>query len=103
MRLSSAWSATWAAIALAALGAYLAFHSGAFFPGATGVAVVLLAVAVAARLTLSSQPLVGLGRGLGVAVAAMTGLALWTLISFWWSDAPGRAVIEFDRVLLYTL
>lgn len=34
------------------------------------------------------------------------GLALfaaWTLLSSVWSDAPGRALLEYDRVLLYLL
>ena len=35
--------------------------------------------------------------------AALALLAGWTLLSGKWSDAPARAVVEYDRVLLYVL
>ena len=34
---------------------------------------------------------------------AAAGFASWTLISGTWSDAGGRALVEFDRALLYVL
>ena len=36
-----------------------------------------------------------------VALAAFAGFAAWTLASSIWSDAPARALLEYDRTLLY--
>jgi hypothetical protein len=38
-----------------------------------------------------------------MAVALLAAYTLWTLISERWSHAPGRALVEFDRSLLYRL
>jgi hypothetical protein len=40
---------------------------------------------------------------LAIASGALGALAVWTLASAAWSDAPVRALTEFDRVLLYGL
>src|SRR3954447_3369615 len=87
----------------AVLVVWFAFHAGGYFPDSTGFVAVLTAVILMLRLTLNPEPLAGLSR-LGVAAIALTGLfALWTLVSAWWSHAPARAMIEFDRALLYLL
>ena len=87
----------------AALVVWLSFSGGGFFPSATGVAAVAVAVVLVLRLTLAERPLDGLGR-LGLAAIAALGLyTLWTLASTFWSDAPARAMIEYDRALLYLL
>ena len=39
----------------------------------------------------------------GVAAAALGLFAAWALLSGIWSDAPGRAVLEADRTVLYML
>ena len=36
-----------------------------------------------------------------MALAAFAGFAAWTLASSIWSDAPARALLEYDRTLLY--
>ena len=86
-----------------ALTIYLGFDGGGYFPPATGVAVAVLAVALVVRLTLAERPLEGFGLGAGLVTALLALFAVWSLISSAWSDAPARAVGEFDRVLLYML
>ena len=81
----------------------LAFSSGGFFAGAVGIATVLAAAALAVRLAVAARPLAGLGPWALVGLAALAGFGVWTLASAAWSDAPARALIEADRVLLYVL
>jgi O-antigen ligase len=83
--------------------AYLAFRSGGFFPRGTGVVAAILAIGMVLRVTLSRDPFAGWSPLGGVVAGAGALLACWILISSAWSDAPGRALAEFDRVLLYLL
>lgn len=76
---------------------YLAFNAGGFFPGTPALVAVVLALLVTARLAVARNPLEGLSPLLGVAIAAIALYAVWTLASAFWSDAPARALIEFDR------
>ena len=82
---------------------WLSFNAGGFFPSATGFAAVALATLLVLRLTLSQQPLEGIGWAGAAAITALGFYALWTLASTWWSDAPARAMVEYDRALLYLL
>jgi hypothetical protein len=86
-----------------ALTIYLGFDGGGYFPPATGVACVALALALVLRLTLAERPLEGFSLGAGLVTAALGLFAVWSLVSTAWSDAPARAVAEFDRALLYML
>jgi O-antigen ligase len=86
-----------------ALTIYLGFDGGGYFPPATGVACGALALALVLRLTLAERPLEGFGLGAALATGAIALFAVWSLISSEWSDAPARAVAEFDRALLYML
>ena len=63
----------------------------------------MLAIALVLRLTLAERPLEGFGLGAGLVTAALGLFAVWSLVSSAWSDAPARAVAEFDRALLYML
>ena len=81
--------------------AALCFSTGGFFPGAVAVAAIVAIVAVVLRLTLAPRPWEGWSVGLSVGAGALALFAVWTLVSAQWSDAPGRALIEFDRALLY--
>jgi hypothetical protein len=54
-------------------------------------------------VTVSGRPFHFLSPSVGVAAGALALLAMWTLASSEWSGAPGRAILEFDRVLLYLL
>lgn len=91
------------ALGIAALTAYLGFNAGGFFPGATGIAAVALCVAGIAAIMLAARPQERLTPALLTTLFLLLGLAVWTLVSVVWSDAPGRALLEFDRVLLYAL
>lgn len=92
-----------AALAPAALTLYLAFQSGGFFPGATSLAAVEVAIAGALWLALARRPFEGLSVPLLVAAVALGGLAAWTLLSSSWSDSVARALPEYSRALLYAL
>ena len=86
-----------------ALTIYLGFDGGGYFPPATGVAVAVLTIVLILRLTLTPRPLEGFGLAAGLVAAAIALFGVWSLISSSWSDAPARAVGEFDRALLYLL
>jgi O-antigen ligase len=86
-----------------ALTIYLGFDGGGYFPPATGVACVTLAIVLVVRLTLAERPLEGFGLGAALVTAALGLFAAWALVSSAWSDSPARAVTEFDRALLYIL
>ena len=86
-----------------ALTIYLGFDGGGYFPPATGVACVTLTLALVLRVTLADRPLAGFGLAAGVVTAAVGLFGVWSLVSTSWSDAPARAVAEFDRTLLYML
>ena len=81
----------------------LAFNGGGYFAGVTGAVAAALGLVLVLRLTLADEPFAGLGR-MAIAAAAALGLfAGLVLASAIWSDAPARAMIEFDRALLYWL
>ena len=90
-------------LAPGALTVVLSFNAGGFFPEAVGLAAVALAVALVLRVTLADDPFGGLSRPLAVAAGGLALLAAWQLLSSLWSGAAGRALIEFDRTLLYLL
>jgi hypothetical protein len=86
-----------------ALTIYLGFDGGGYFPPATGVACAALALALVLRLTLAERPTEGFGLMAGLVAGATALFGVWALVSSSWSDAPARAVAEFDRALLYLL
>jgi len=55
------------------------------------------------RILVARGRRLGLGRSLPRAAVALALLAVWTLASVAWSGAPWRALVEFDRALLYLL
>lgn len=85
------------------LTAYTGFHAGGFFAGTQGLLAAGLAVVLVLWIMLADDPLAGGSITLAVAAGALAALAIWTLVSSGWSGAPGRAVLEFDRTLLYLL
>ena len=86
-----------------ALTVYLSFNAGGFFPQTPAFVALILALVLAARIALADRPLQGFSRPLAIAAGALALYAVWTLASGIWSDAPGRALLEFDRALLYLL
>lgn len=84
-----------------ALVIYLSFNAGGFFPGAQSLAVILIWVSLAAWIALADRPFAGLTWPLAATAAALTAFAVWTLASSGASDSSARALLEFDRTLLY--
>jgi hypothetical protein len=76
---------------------YLGFNGGGFFAGEPARVAVLMAILLVLRLTLAERPFDGLSPLLLVAGGALGLFAIWALVSVAWSDAPGRALVEFDR------
>ncbi|HEX4729765.1 MAG TPA: O-antigen ligase family protein [Solirubrobacterales bacterium] len=100
---SRRWSAPIAGLILAVLTVYLAFNAGGFFPGATAYATVVVAVLVVLGIMLVHEPLTGSPPALLAALGAICGFAALTLLSGSWSHSWSRAILEFDRALLYAL
>lgn len=94
---------TLVALVPGALTIYLGFRAGGFFAGPAATAAVLLLLLLVARIMAIGRPAEGVNRSVVLAVAALILLALWSLLSSRWSQAPARAFVEFDRVLLYAL
>ena len=95
--------ANWQLALPAALTVTLAFLAGGFFPGTTGLAAGGLCLLLVARFTLAERPFAGWSAPLAVTTGVLALFCVWTLASSGWSDAPARAMVEFDRALLYLL
>ena len=93
----------WPALAIAALTIFFSFRAGGFFADAPALGAVVLGVALMLRVAFAERPFgrLSLGYVLGAGVLAL--LALWTLVSSEWSGSAARAIVEFDRVVLYLL
>jgi len=87
----------------AAVTLYLGFNSGGFFPDVTGLTAGVLSIALMVRITLAERPFAGVSGPLLIVAGALGSYAVLALISASWSGAPSRAVLEFDRALLYLL
>jgi O-antigen ligase/polysaccharide polymerase Wzy-like membrane protein len=85
------------------LTAILCFRAGGFFPAVTGLAAIAVAIVLLLRVTLAADPFAGWTRVAGAAALALACFASWTLGSALWSGAAARAIVEFDRALLYVL
>ena len=86
-----------------ALVVFLSFSGGGFFVRDTALAAVLVAIILVVRVLVADRPFAGIGPAAAVAVSLLAVYAIWTLASAQWSDAPARALVEFDRALLYLL
>ena len=91
--------AAFAAVAAATI--YLSFNAGGFFVFPPALLAVLLLIGLLLHATLAREPFAGLSTAGAAAVGGLALFAVWTLASALWSDAPARAMIEFDRALLY--
>jgi hypothetical protein len=81
----------------------LAFASGGYFAGTTGIAVAIAAAALAVAVLVAPSLVLRWSAPLVLAVGAIALFALWALLSARWSHAPARALMEADRALLYAL
>jgi O-antigen ligase len=97
------WAGTALLLLPGALTVYLSFNAGGYFPNTSALVALVLAAVLALRMLLARRPFRGFSPLLAVAAGTLALFAAWTLLSGVWSDAPGRAMIEFDRVLLYLL
>jgi hypothetical protein len=84
-----------------ALTVYFAFNSGGMFEVTTAFGALVVLVAMALGAAVARKPLAGLTRWGLLACGSLALFALWTLLSARWSHATGRAMVAFDRVLLY--
>ena len=82
---------------------FFSFSSGGFFPDSVALGALAVGVLLVIRLGLGDRPLAAIGPQALVPLAGLAGLAGWALLSQFWSHAPGRATIGFDRDLLYLL
>jgi hypothetical protein len=97
------WARSAHLVLAGALTAFLSFRAGGFFPLITGIAAIAVAVVFLLRVTLAADPFGGWSRAAAAAALAGACFASWTLVSAVWSHAPARAIVEFDRALLYVL
>ena len=58
-------------------------------------------IALAGWIVFAEEPFAGLGSPLALAAGALAAYAVWTLLSATWSDSTARALLEFNRALLY--
>ena len=91
------------ALAPALLVIFFSFNGGGYSPAPVAFVTVVLALALGLRIWLAWEPFGGFGPLAIVAVALLALYAGWTALSTQWSHAPGRALIETDRALLYLL
>ena len=82
---------------------YLSFNGGGFFPNTVAFAALVLAIVLGLRIAFADEPFAGFSVSLALAAGALALFAIWTLLSALWSDATARALLEFDRALLYLL
>jgi O-antigen ligase len=80
---------------------YFSFSSGGFFPSSVGFAALLVIQMLVLRVLVAEQPFAGYTRRFGVVACLLAAYTGWTLASQLWSDTQDRALIEFDRALLY--
>lgn len=79
------------------------FRAGGYFPDATALAAVAIAVVLVLRVAFSKRPFARQRLPYVLCASALGLFALWTLLSGVWSRAPSRAIVEYDRAVLYAL
>jgi hypothetical protein len=83
--------------------AWLSFDAGGYFARDTGLAAIVVGFVLGARVALADRPFAGLTWSAGIAALSLALLGGWALLSAGWSEAEGRALFEFNRILFYLL
>ena len=86
---------------LLVLTGWLAFSDGGFHTQEASIATVVVLVGLLLLVMVAPRPFAGMSPWGFATAGALTLFAIWTLVSATWSDAPARALIEFNRALLY--
>ncbi len=84
-----------------ALLVYFGFNSGGLFELTTAFGTLLVLTVILICIAGAREPLAGLSPLSAIACGALALFALWALLSSNWSHSSGRALIAFDRALLY--
>src|SRR5205085_11955904 len=94
-----------AALALlpGALILFFSFNGGRYFAGSVGFAALVVSQMIVVRVLVVDEPFAGFSRPLAAVTTVLALFTGWVLASGLWSDAQDRALIEFDRALLYLL
>jgi hypothetical protein len=100
-RLESRIAAFLLALLPGALVVYFSFNSGGYFSGPVGFVTLLVIQMIVLRVLVTERPFAGHSKRLALVAGLFTAYAGWTLLSQVWSDTQDRALIEFDRALLY--
>ena len=80
---------------------FLSFNAGGYFPRHVAIGLLIVTAVLVVRALASATPLSGFSLPAVAAAALLALLAAWAYASGTWSDSPIRALVEFDRVLLY--
>jgi hypothetical protein len=86
-----------------ALIVFTGFNAGGYFPATPAILAIVLSQILLVRIVQARRPFEGLTLSTLVALGALAGYALMTLLSTLWSHASARALIEFDRAWMYLL
>lgn len=78
----------------------LAFQAGGFYPSSWAPVAVAALIVLALRVSTVGRPFAGIGVWSAVVIGAFALLGAWMLLSAQWG-APGRALVEFGRLLAY--
>jgi O-antigen ligase len=90
-------------LVIAGLTVFLGFNAGGFFPGATATVAIVVCFLMVLGAMLVSRPFESFTPAFFIPLGLLAGFAGLTLASAAWSGATGRALLEFDRALLYLL
>jgi O-antigen ligase len=90
-------------VAPGALIVYMGFNAGGYFPGTPAIGALIMAALLLLRLFLAEVPLEGFTRTSVVAIAMLVIYTVVALVSATWSHSTSRALLAYDRDLVYLL
>jgi O-antigen ligase len=80
---------------------YFGFEAGGYFPGPIALGTLAVLQILVLRIVAVERPFAGVSRSHAAVLGVFAAYTGWTLLSAVWSHAEGRALVEFDRSLLY--